>query len=100
MKLSSIQVATPRRIDVADRAITTGIFKEPVSRYARVIRSGEIEIGMGVLRQPSTSNVSVLEIFDLVYDTTATQSRLRRALEAPIAERGRADLERRLARMA
>lgn len=66
--------------------------------YARVIEPGRIESGAAVTKHPSASGLSLMELFDLAYDTKATRQRITRALAAPIAERGRADLKRRLAR--
>ena len=67
--------------------------------YARVIEPGQVESGVRVVREPSSSGVSLLELFDLAYDTKASAQQLERVLAAPIAERGRVDFERRLARL-
>lgn len=64
--------------------------------YARVLQGGDVVPGMTVERTASAHEVSVLELFDLAYDTRATPEVLRRVLAAPIAERARADYERRL----
>lgn len=67
--------------------------------YARVITSGEVAVDAAVDRLPTADPiVTVLDTQDLYYDTRADASRLRRALEAPVAERARASYEDRLAR--
>jgi MOSC domain-containing protein YiiM len=67
--------------------------------YARVIETGRVESPGPVVREPSGSGLSLMELFDLVYDTNASAAVLDRVLAAPIAERGRVDFERRLARI-
>ncbi|NNC93393.1 MAG: hypothetical protein HKN80_12970 [Acidimicrobiia bacterium] len=52
-----------------------------------------------MVRIPSPHSVSVLEVGDLVDDSDAEPDRLRWALSAPVADRARVDLERRLARL-
>lgn len=64
--------------------------------YARVITPGKIGVGMEVGRDPSAHSVSVVQLFDLAYNTDAGADELRRVLAAPIAERARADYQRRL----
>jgi MOSC domain-containing protein YiiM len=66
--------------------------------YARVIVPGTVTPGVGVTKTPSSGEVTVMEVFDISYDTDASAEDLRRALAAPIAIRGRVDLERRLAK--
>jgi MOSC domain-containing protein YiiM len=67
--------------------------------YARVIAPGEIRPGMVVTRENSAGSVTLLELFDLAYDTAAAPGRLESALQAPLAGRARADIERRLDRL-
>jgi MOSC domain-containing protein YiiM len=64
--------------------------------YARVITPGEIGVGGKASRVPSAHSVSIAQLFDLAYNTDAGVDELRRALAAPIAERARGDLQRRL----
>ncbi|MEA2001944.1 MAG: MOSC domain-containing protein [Actinomycetota bacterium] len=64
--------------------------------YARVIVPGTVTSGLEVSKTPSSSEVTVMEVFDISYDTDASAEELRRALAAPIAIRDRVDLERRL----
>jgi MOSC domain-containing protein YiiM len=64
--------------------------------YVRVIQGGLISPGTSVERLPSPHHVSVVEMFDLAYDTQASAHVLKRVLAAPIAERARSDYERRL----
>jgi MOSC domain-containing protein YiiM len=67
--------------------------------YARVISPGNVRPGLEVTKTPSSSEVTVMEVFDISYDTDATAEELRRVLSAPIAIRGRTDLERRLGKL-
>lgn len=66
--------------------------------YARVVEPGPVRAGIEIQRIATTGTIPLLELFDLVYDREADAPRLQRALLAPVAERARADLERRLAR--
>lgn len=66
--------------------------------YTRVIETGRVGAPAPVVREPSDSGVSLMEVFDLAYDTKAGTEVLDRVLAAPIAERGRVDFERRRAR--
>jgi MOSC domain-containing protein YiiM len=68
--------------------------------YARVLNPGVVVPCTEVTRFPSPSGVSVLDLFDLVYDVDAPADELRRVLGAPIAERARRNTEERLARLA
>ncbi len=68
--------------------------------YCRVIEEGKVQAGDGVSVEPSTLQpVGVLEIFREDYALDKQAERLRRFLQAPIAVRMRADLEKRLRRM-
>ena len=53
--------------------------------YARVVAAGEATAGMDVTRIPSAHSVSILDLFDLAYDTSAGTAELERVLAAPIA---------------
>ncbi|MBW2471860.1 MAG: MOSC domain-containing protein [Deltaproteobacteria bacterium] len=65
--------------------------------YLRVIEPGSVGAGDLVsLRRAEPRSLRLTELFDLVYDRSATPDDLRRALTAPIAVRGRVDIERRL----
>ena len=66
--------------------------------YARVLRPGTVKAGTDVVKVPSRWDVSVTEMFDLAYETDAEPAVWERLLQAPIAERARADYQRRLAR--
>ena len=67
--------------------------------YARVISGGELRVGMEVDRDQAEVGLSVLDLHDLAFDRQATAERITAALQAPVAERARRDLERRLDRM-
>lgn len=67
--------------------------------YARVINPGVVAPGTEVTRYPFPSGVSLLDLFDLVYDVDAPAHELQRVLGAPIAERARRNTEDRLARL-
>ena len=62
--------------------------------------AGVVAPGMEVARLPGGSGVTLLDLFDLVYDVDAPADELRRVLAAPIAERTRRSTEQRLARLA
>jgi len=66
--------------------------------YARVIDEGRVEVGDPVLLTPAPAdNVTVIEVQRLYYDRSgAVDDRLRAALDSPLAERARADFEKRL----
>ena len=69
--------------------------------YARILLEGEVEVGDRVEREPApAASLPLLELFRLHYDRGADADRLRQALAAPVDERARADLEKRLARVA
>ncbi len=67
--------------------------------YCRVISEGSITSGvtMKYVATPD-DNITILETFELYYDRSTGVERIERALRSPIAERMRADLERRLDR--
>ena len=68
--------------------------------YLRVLTPGEVVAGAKVERLPATDpQLTLIDMFELAYDTKATADRLRRALAAPIAMRARVDYERRLERI-
>jgi MOSC domain-containing protein YiiM len=68
--------------------------------YCRVIRTGPVQAGELVTISPYRGEtVSVLEYFRCYYDHQPSGPRLRRLLAAPIDARGRADLEKQLARL-
>lgn len=66
--------------------------------YARVITPGTVRPGDTVERRLAPEAfVTVLDLWDLTYTRPADPADIVRALGSPIAERDRADLERRLA---
>jgi len=67
--------------------------------YARVITEGMVEVGDPVSKTAApTDNVTVIEVQRLYYDRSGpVDDRLRKALDSPLAERMRADFEKRLA---
>ncbi len=67
--------------------------------YARVLATGVVAPGMEVTRLPGRSGVTLLDLFDLVYNVDAPADELRRVLAAPIAERARRNTEQRLERL-
>lgn len=68
--------------------------------YARVLVEGMVSTGDAVTRTPaSSSNVEILELQDIYYDRNVDADRLAHAAASPIAERTRADLVKRLARV-
>jgi MOSC domain-containing protein YiiM len=67
--------------------------------YARVLEEGEVAPGDPVQLEPTgAGHPTMVELMRLYYDKSAAPDRLRRALAAPIAERERVALERRLVR--
>lgn len=67
--------------------------------YCRVVTPGTAATGDAVHRSPSPQpTVTVVEVYRLHYDRSASADRIRSALEAPVAERTRSELEGRLAR--
>lgn len=67
--------------------------------YTRVLEEGTIEEGMPIQYLPGDpTHPDVEELADLHLDPKADPARLEAALEAPVAERAREELERRLAR--
>lgn len=69
--------------------------------YFRVLHEGEISVGDGVvLVEHPADSISMLEQFRLSYALNPSAAELRRALEAPLAERMRAKFEKRLAAVA
>ena len=68
--------------------------------YARVLAEGMITTGDSVTRgAASAASVEILELQDIYYDKNVDADRLARAAESPVAERTRADLVKRLARI-
>jgi MOSC domain-containing protein YiiM len=68
--------------------------------YCRVIQTGEVRAGDAVTLEPyAGETVSLLEDFNLYYNTNATRAELERALEAPIAIRSREEHSARLAKL-
>lgn len=68
--------------------------------YARVLAEGMITTGAVVTRTPaSAANIEILELQDIYYDKNVAADRLARAANSPVAERTRADLVKRLARV-
>lgn len=67
--------------------------------YLRVLNAGTVAPGDSVTYVVHTEPAaSIIDLFRLAYDSNPEPDRLRRYLEAPLAERVRADIERRLAR--
>jgi MOSC domain-containing protein YiiM len=68
--------------------------------YCRVIQTGEVRTGDTVTLEPyAGQTVSLLEDFNLYYNTNATRAELERALNAPIAIRSHAEHAARLAKL-
>lgn len=68
--------------------------------YTRVINGGEIVPGASVeLQRAPDDAVTILEVQDLYHDRSATAAELERALAAPVAERARESMQRRLERI-
>jgi MOSC domain-containing protein YiiM len=68
--------------------------------YCRVIETGEVQVGDSVILEPLIGEtVSLLEDFNLYYDTNPSRDSLERALNAPIAIRTRAELNQKLAKL-
>ena len=66
--------------------------------YFRVLNSGEVQAGDAVtLVESDAGTVTVLDLFRFAYETSHDAGQLRRFLDAPIAERVRAQVEARLA---
>jgi MOSC domain-containing protein YiiM len=69
--------------------------------YLRVLATGAVAAGDEVSLDPAADrSVPLLDLVRLFYDRKASATDLERALGAPVAERARADLERRLAQTA
>ena len=69
--------------------------------YLRVITPGEVAAGATVERDAAVDpELTLIEMFELSYNSGATADQLRRALAAPIAVRARDDYRRRLERIA
>ena len=67
--------------------------------YLRVLHGGAVAAGDAVeLERAGRRSFPLLELQRLYYDRKAPVADVERALQAPLAERARADLERRLAR--
>jgi MOSC domain-containing protein YiiM len=68
--------------------------------YCRVIEIGEVRVNDAVTLEPFVGEtVSLLEDFNLYYDTNPSRADLVRALNAPIAIRTRAELNQKLAKL-
>jgi MOSC domain-containing protein YiiM len=69
--------------------------------YTRVIRRGTVQAGDDVRLLPAAvETIGLLDAMELYYDRKAPAERLQAALVAPVAERARADYEKRLQRQA
>jgi MOSC domain-containing protein YiiM len=69
--------------------------------YCRVIHAGEVRVGDAVtLEAFEGETISLLEDFNLYFNTNATRAELERALNARIAIRSRIELTQRLAKLA
>jgi MOSC domain-containing protein YiiM len=67
--------------------------------YLRVLQGGAVTAGDTVgLERAGRRSIPLLELQRLYYDRGAPVAEVERALQTPLAERARADLERRLAR--
>ena len=65
--------------------------------YFRVLNEGEVSVGDAVTAVETTEhNVTILDLFRYKYSLSHEAGELRRCLEAPIAERMRADIEQKL----
>ena len=68
--------------------------------YFRVLNTGEVQAGDAVtLVESDAGIVTVLDLFRFAYETSHDAEQLRRFLDAPIAERVRAQVEARLANL-
>jgi MOSC domain-containing protein YiiM len=68
--------------------------------YCRVIETGEVQVGDSVILEPLIGEtVSLLEDFNLYYETNPSCANLERALKAPVAIRTRAELSQKLAKL-
>ncbi len=69
--------------------------------YTRVIQTGVVAPGDDVVLERTTGpTISLSDLVDLAYDTSAPVDDVKRALAAPIHERARSHYERRLAKRA
>lgn len=66
--------------------------------YCRVLGEGTVAAGDEVHHVPGTSLLTILDTQDIYYDREFPSDRLEAALEAPIGERNRTLIERRLGR--
>ncbi len=64
--------------------------------YARVIQTGKVQAGEEVTYKPVNDGVGLLETFNLYLAKSPDASRLKYALQAPLAERLRATFEAKL----
>ena len=68
--------------------------------YCRVIETGEVQIGDALTLEPFVGEtVSLLEDFNLYYETNPSRDSLERALNAPVAIRTRAEITAKLAKI-
>ena len=68
--------------------------------YFRVLNTGKVQAGDAVtLVESDAGTVTVLDLFRFAYATSHDAEQLRRFLDAPIAERVRADVEAKLANL-
>lgn len=65
--------------------------------YARVLQTGQVQVGDTFTYHRGTSDVTVLEVFRLHYEKTLSHETIQRILSAPIAIRGRRAYEAMLA---
>jgi MOSC domain-containing protein YiiM len=69
--------------------------------YCRVIEEGRVSVGDPVDRAPApVGNPTVVEYYRAYYDSSLVAATIERLLAAPVDERGRRDLEAKLARLA
>lgn len=68
--------------------------------YFRVLNTGEVQVGdAATLVESDAGTVTVLDLFRFAYETSHDAEQLRRFLDAPIAERVRAQVEAQLANL-
>ncbi len=64
--------------------------------YTRVIQTGTVRAGEEVTHKPAEDGVGLLETFDLYFAKNPDASRLKRALQTPLAKRLRSTLQSKL----
>ncbi|MBT8101476.1 MAG: MOSC domain-containing protein [Gammaproteobacteria bacterium] len=85
---------------MADRGFGQAFRKaERPGIYFRVLNPGIVASGDSVtMIEGGASSVTVLDLFRFAYETSHEAAKLRRFLEAPVAERVRAQIEKKLAK--